>query len=160
MIKLVRIDDRLLHGQVAFSWSNVLTINKIIIANDAAAEDEITKMMLGIAKPRGTDLHVFNIENSIEAIKGHLTDRINVMVIVNCVADAYAIADKIPEITSLNFGGLKEKRGIPSKRFTGSVTLTLDEVELCREMLKRGVELEIRQVPEEKKNQITANNLG
>ena len=160
MIKLLRIDDRLLHGQVAFSWSNVLSITKIIIANDAAAEDEITKMMLGIAKPRGTDLRVLSIANSIDVIRGHLTDRNNVMVIVNCVADGYAIVEEVPEITSLNFGGLKEKRGQPSKRFTGSVTLTMDEVELCRKMLAKGIELEIRQVPEEKKNQITTSVLG
>ena len=65
MIKLLRIDDRLLHGQVAFSWTKVLSIESIIIVNDEVVKDEITKMTLGIAKPRGTTLVVKGVEDGI-----------------------------------------------------------------------------------------------
>ncbi|HAQ8202941.1 TPA: PTS sugar transporter subunit IIB, partial [Enterococcus faecium] len=53
MIKLVRIDHRLLHGQVVFSWSKSLNINRIIIANKEAANDEFKKMSLNLSKPTG-----------------------------------------------------------------------------------------------------------
>ncbi|TXX29607.1 Firmicu-CTERM sorting domain-containing protein, partial [Escherichia coli] len=53
MIKLVRIDHRLLHGQVVFSWSKFFNINRIIVANDEAANDEFKKMSLNLSKPAG-----------------------------------------------------------------------------------------------------------
>ena len=37
MIQLLRVDHRLLHGQVVFSWCSQLNPNCILIANDAAA---------------------------------------------------------------------------------------------------------------------------
>lgn len=46
MIKLVRIDHRLLHGQVVFAWVNRLNINRIIVVDDVAANDEFKKMSL------------------------------------------------------------------------------------------------------------------
>lgn len=157
MLKVLRIDDRLLHGQVAFSWSNVLSIDTIYIVNDEIAKDEITKMTLGIAKPRGTTLSCLPLDTGISKIKERLKDRSSLMVIVNNVKDACTIVKAVPEIKSVNFGGIKEKKDIPSKRFTGSVTVTLEELEYCKEMAQMGIELEIRQVPEDKKNLI--NNL-
>ena len=46
MIQLVRIDDRLLHGQVAYSWKSALSYEAIVIANDSATNDEIRKAAL------------------------------------------------------------------------------------------------------------------
>ncbi len=154
MIKLLRIDDRLLHGQVAFSWTKVLSIESIIIVNDEVVKDEITKMTLGIAKPRGTTLVVKGVEDGIAMIKENTKNKKNVMVIVNNVFDAKKIVDEVSDIKSINFGGLKEKIGIPSKRFTSSVTLTNEEIELAKELAERDIELEIRQVPEDKKTQL------
>ena len=51
MIKLVRIDYRLLHGQVVFSWTKSQGINRIIVINNEAATDEFKKMSLNLAKP-------------------------------------------------------------------------------------------------------------
>ena len=62
MIKLVRIDHRLLHGQVVFSWSKSLNINRIIIANKEAANDEFKKMSLNLSKPTGIKLTIFSVE--------------------------------------------------------------------------------------------------
>lgn len=154
MIKLLRIDDRLLHGQVAFSWTKVLSIESIIIVNDEVVKDEITKMTLGIAKPRGTTLVVKGVEDGIAMIKENTKNKKNVMVIVNNVFDAKKIVDEVSDIKSINFGGLKEKIGIPSKRFTSSVTLTNEEIVLAKELAERDIELEIRQVPEDKKTQL------
>ncbi len=51
MIKFIRIDHRLLHGQVVFSWSKSLQINRILVVNDEAANDEFKKMSLELSKP-------------------------------------------------------------------------------------------------------------
>lgn len=36
MVSLMRIDDRLIHGQVAYGWATSLGINVILVANDEA----------------------------------------------------------------------------------------------------------------------------
>ena len=48
MIKLLRVDDRLIHGAVAFSWTKELSINLIVLANDKIAKDDFQKMTLDI----------------------------------------------------------------------------------------------------------------
>lgn len=150
MIKLLRIDDRLLHGQVAFAWTKNLSINLIYVLNDVLVNDEITKMTLGIAKPYGTKLSVYAVDEGIEELKKHVNTNKNVMIIINNVKDAYRITSAIPEIRAVNFGGIKEKPGVESKRYTGSVTLTMEDIEICKQMRDMGVAMEIKAVPDEK----------
>lgn len=150
MIKLLRIDDRLLHGQVAFAWTKNLGIHLIYVLNDVVVNDEITKMTLGIAKPYGTKLSVYAVDEGIEELKKHVNTNKNVMIIINNVKDAYRITSAIPEIRAVNFGGIKEKSGVESKRYTGSVTLTMEDIETCKQMRDMGVAMEIKAVPDEK----------
>ena len=53
MIKALRIDHRLVHGQVAFTWTHFLAATRIIVIDDKAAADEFQKMALNMAKPAG-----------------------------------------------------------------------------------------------------------
>lgn len=68
MIKFIRIDHRLLHGQVVFSWSKSLQINRILVVNDEAANDEFKKMSLELSKPQGIKLNIFTVENTLTKI--------------------------------------------------------------------------------------------
>ena len=65
MIKLVRIDHRLLHGQVVFSWTKSLGVGRIIIIDDFAATDELKKMSLSLSKPTGVKLNVFTVKDAL-----------------------------------------------------------------------------------------------
>ena len=53
MIKKLRVDYRLVHGQVAISWSRALGVDCILVANDEVAKDEMRQSMLRISKPQG-----------------------------------------------------------------------------------------------------------
>ena len=56
MIKKLRVDYRLVHGQVAISWSRALGVDCILVANDEVAKDEMRQSMLRISKPQGIKL--------------------------------------------------------------------------------------------------------
>ena len=56
MIKCLRVDHRLLHGQVAFSWTSALGADCILIANDDVMKDELRKTTIKMAKPQGVKL--------------------------------------------------------------------------------------------------------
>jgi mannose/fructose/N-acetylgalactosamine-specific phosphotransferase system component IIB len=147
MIKLTRVDDRLLHGQVAFTWIPALGADCILIANDKVARDEFQKMALGLAKPSGAKMHIKSIPDAVAFLQDTKNANLKILIIVNAVQDARALSAGVPAIRSVNFGGLRGKPG--ARPVSKSVSLTEEEIALIREMLKEGIELEIRQVPTE-----------
>lgn len=64
MIKLLRVDYRLVHGQVAISWSRHIGADCILVANDEVAKDEMRQSMLRLSKPQGMKLVIKSIEDS------------------------------------------------------------------------------------------------
>ncbi|MBA1434131.1 PTS sugar transporter subunit IIB, partial [Bombilactobacillus bombi] len=68
MILKTRIDCRLLHGQVAVSWTSGIGANCILIANDKVVNDHLLKTTMRMAKPQGCKLVIKNINDSIKPI--------------------------------------------------------------------------------------------
>ena len=82
MIKLLRVDHRLLHGQVAMAWTQSLDSDCILIANDAVVNDNIRKTTMKLAKPNGVKLVMKNIEDSIAALNAGVTDKYKLFIVV------------------------------------------------------------------------------
>lgn len=153
MITLLRVDHRLLHGQVAFSWTQYVGADCILIANDSVPNDELRKTTIKLAKPPSVKLVIKNIADSIEAIKSGVTDKYRLFIVVESVEDAWRLAREIPEIKSINLGGIKAKEG--SRNISKAVNLLPDEIARLNELVGQGVEIEIRQVPNDRKQLIT-----
>jgi fructoselysine and glucoselysine-specific PTS system IIB component len=149
MIKLTRIDDRLLHGQVAFTWTPALSADCLIIANDKVAKDEFLKMTLNLARPAGTKLLIKSLKDAAIFLNDDKHKKLNILLIINSVADAYTLAVDVPEIRSINFGGLRSKEG--TKLISKAIAITDDDIPVIKELVNKGIELEIRQVPTDSK---------
>ncbi|MHB7004455.1 PTS sugar transporter subunit IIB [Klebsiella pneumoniae] len=149
MITLLRVDHRLLHGQVAFSWTQYVGADCILIATDSVPGDELRKTTIKLAKPPSVKLVIKNINDSIEAIKSGVTDKYNLFIVVESVNDAWRIASAIDEIKSINLGGIKAKEG--SKNISKAINLLPTEIEQLQQLVGKGVEVEIRQVPNDRK---------
>ena len=149
MLKLLRVDDRLLHGQVAFLWTKYLAIQSILIANDNAAHDEFMKMTLGMAKPIGVELQIIEVSQAVKVLKENKESRQSMMVVVNTLEDAERLIHETGFIHSLNLGGLRERPN--TTRISHSITLNEEDKEICRRLILEGIEIEIRMVPENKK---------
>lgn len=143
MITLLRVDHRLLHGQVAFSWTQYVGADCILIANDSVPGDELRKTTIKLAKPPSVKLVIKNVNDSIEAIKSGVTDKYNLFIVVESVNDAWRIASAIDEIKSINLGGIKAKEG--SKNISKAINLLPTEIEQLQQLVGKGVEVEIRQ---------------
>lgn len=148
MIILTRVDHRLLHGQVAFSWVQNLGADCILIANDDVPTNELRKTAIKLAKPQGVKLVIKNIEDSIKAIQSGVTDKYKLFIVVESVADAYRLAKYCPTVTEINLGGTKATS--ETHNVSKSINLTDKEIELIKELGEKGVELEIRMVPADK----------
>ncbi|EPO7998334.1 PTS sugar transporter subunit IIB [Klebsiella pneumoniae] len=149
MITLLRVDHRLLHGQVAFSWTQYVGADCILIANDSVPGDELRKTTIKLAKPPSVKLVIKNVNDSIEAIKSGVPDKYNLFIVVESVNDAWRIASAIDEIKSINLGGIKAKEG--SKNISKAINLLPTEIEQLQQLVGKGVEVEIRQVPNDRK---------
>ena len=154
MIKLIRIDDRLVHGQVVFTWVPSLGTDCLLVANDKIAKDDFQKMTLGLAKPAGVKLLIKSVSDAVTFLNDDKNKALKILVLINSVKDARALSSGVTEIRSINFGGIRAKEG--AKLISKAVAVTDEDVVIIKELLQRGLELEIRQVPSDEKQKVSA----
>jgi fructoselysine/glucoselysine PTS system EIIB component len=149
MIKLTRIDDRLVHGQVAFTWVPSLGIDCLIVANDKVAKDDFLKMTMNLAKPPSARLLILSVENAISLLNDPKSRNLKVLLLVSSIKDAWELANNLPEIQSVNFGGIRMKEG--ARLISKAIAVSDEDLMAISGMLEKGLELEVRQVPTDKK---------
>lgn len=149
MIKCVRIDHRLLHGQVAFSWSKFLDADCILLASDNLVKDELKMAAMKMAKPTGLKLVMKSIEDSVKALNSGVTDKYKLFIIVESVEDIYRLANEVDSIKSINIGGMKARDD--RKQISKAVFVSDDDIAKLKELNEKGIELEVRLVPTDAK---------
>lgn len=147
MIKLLRVDHRLLHGQVAVSWSSYLGIDCILLANDALLKDPLMMTSVKLAKPQGVKVVAKTIEDSIEAIKSGVTDKYKLFIVCGNIADACRLAGELG-IDYINLGETRASEG--RKAVSTNVFINEEEKKLLTETMDTGVKIEIQGLPSQK----------
>ncbi|MFT8393618.1 MAG: PTS sugar transporter subunit IIB [Liquorilactobacillus hordei] len=150
MIVATRVDHRLVHGQVAFSWTFAINANCILVANDSAASDEMQMTTLKLAAPQGVKVVVKSVSDSIDQINSGVTDKYKLFIVVKSVRDAYQLIKGCPRIKALNVGGTKKIDG--TDQVTSSVFLNFEDKEELKELSADGVDIFSQMVPNDKKN--------
>ena len=149
MVKLMRIDERLIHGQVAFAWTNSLSADCILVVNDAVAKDKLRATSLKLAAPAEVKFVVKSVSDAITALNGHKTDKYKLFILVDNTKDALALVSAGGEVNHVNLGNMKVKEG--TKVLTNSIAVTEDDINNIKEMVAKGAEVECRAVPTDKK---------
>lgn len=109
MIKGLRVDHRLVHGQVAFTWTHFYAATRIIVIDDKSATDEFQKIALNMAKPAGCKLNIFTVEKALSKMPKVETLNDSVFIIFGCTHDAARFIECYPKIKELNYGGNFQK---------------------------------------------------
>lgn len=106
MIVQIRVDDRLVHGQVAVIWSKQFGTTHMVVANDEAAKNEIQQMTLKMATPDGVKLLIRGVEDAIGVFNNPKSENTKMFVLTNSVADALKIAQncRVQSINVANVG--------------------------------------------------------
>lgn len=155
MIKAVRIDHRLVHGQVAFSWTQFLGVTRIIVIDDKAANDEFQKMALNMSKPAGCKLNIFTVEKALSKMEKVETLSDIIFIVFGCTKDAARFIEQYPKIKEINYGGIAKKEG--SQQFSPVIYLNDDEIADTKKILDAGVKIFMQQLPTSKKEELTFN---
>ena len=147
MIKALRVDHRLLHGQVAFSWTSQLSADCILLASDTLLDNKIQLTTIKLAKPSGVKLVVKTIEDSIKAIESGVTDKYKLFIVVESIVDAAKLIRAL-QLKKLNLGGTKSAP--EKKKLSKSIYVTEKEEQVIKELLDEGVDVQIQMVPSER----------
>ena len=153
MIKLLRIDERLIHGQVANQWARQLAVDAIVVANDMAATNELVSMSLKMAAPQGIKVVIKKISEAIAQLNDPRAANLSIFVVVNCPQDALAIIKNVPGIPYMNVGnfGRVNKSNMHRKQFTESLYANEDEVKVLKEIMDTGIDCEVRMLTSDSK---------
>ena len=103
---LVRIDDRLIHGQVVEGWLDAISVNHILIASDEIAQDEFQKTLLSLAVPPKIKVSFFSIKESTEYLTLKQTPGDRIIVLLHGPGEALQLLEAGVQITSINVGGM------------------------------------------------------
>lgn len=150
MIKLVRVDHRLVHGQVAFSWTKFLGIDCILIASDELQKDDLKMAGLRMAKPANVKLVMKGLEDSAKALNSGVTDKYNLMILCESIEDVYHLVQKTDCIKSVNLGGTKTRED--RKQISKAVHVTDEDIKMIREMDSKGITVDVQLVPDDPKS--------
>lgn len=145
MVKLMRIDERLLHGQVAVTWVGSVNATSILIANDEVMENEMAKMALKMAKPSGMKLAIRTIDDAAALLNDPRSENIAIFVLVKNIADAVRLCSKTKAVSRVNIGGIKKKEG--SKLIAAAVYVNDKDVENLKKLDTLVDQIEFRMVP-------------
>ena len=151
-ILLTRIDNRLIHGQVATQWSSFLDANLLLVANDKVANDKMRQGLMDMAAPAGAQTRYFTLEKTINIIH-KAADRQRIFIICENPQDVVKLVEGGVPIKKVNIGNMHMAEG--KRQVAGVVAVDDADVAAFRRLQELGVELEIQKVPTEGKEDVS-----
>ena len=143
-IVLVRVDDRLIHGQVVMGWVPNLQAREVVVVSEAAAADETQKALMQMAMPEGVQLRVLGVAEAVRQLREPEEAR-RILVLVPSPQEALKLLEGGLDFTRLNVGGLHYTAG--RVQLGKAIFLNPQDQEALRELARRGVVLEGRALP-------------
>ncbi len=146
-ISLIRIDDRLIHGQVTTAWLRVYPADVIIIANEKIANDPMYKAIFSVAQIPGKDIVLLSPVDAVKMIKDEKPET-KFLIITPTPVDVVHLMDAGLDVDKINIGGLQNRPG--TTRLAKVVYAKDEEINAFRELKNREVAMEVQMVPTEK----------
>ncbi|HES6032455.1 TPA: PTS mannose transporter subunit IIAB [Streptococcus pyogenes] len=151
-INLARVDTRLLHGQVATAWTPVSKADRIIVASDEVAQDDLRKQLIKQAAPGGVKANVVPISKLIEASKDPRFGNTHALILFQTPQDALRAVEGGVEINELNVGSMAHSTG---KTMVNNVlSMDKEDVATFEKLRDLGVTFDVRKVPNDSKKNL------
>ena len=149
---LARIDTRLLHGQVATTWTKTTQPNRIIVVSDSVAHDDLRKKMIEQAAPPGVRAHVVPIDKMIQVSKDPRFGNTKAMLLFETPQDALRAIEGGVDIKELNVGSMAHSIG---KVVVNKVlSMGKEDVETIEKLKAKGITFNVRKVPSDSNENI------
>jgi PTS system mannose-specific IIB component len=149
VIGLARIDDRLIHGQVATRWTKETNVTRIIVVSDEVAADTVRKTLLTQVAPPGVTAHVVDVAKMIRVYNNPQYAGDRVMLLFTNPTDVERIVEQGVKITTVNIGGMAFRQG--KTQVNNAISVDEKDIEAFKKLNARGIELEARKVSTDQK---------
>jgi PTS system N-acetylgalactosamine-specific IIB component len=145
-ILLVRIDNRLIHGQVGITWVNHLRANLILVANDKAANDTVQQNLMEMVVPDSIATRFFTLQKTIDVIH-KASESQHIFIVCKTPQDVLKLVEGGVPIKKVNVGNMHFSKG--KTQISSTVSIDENDKSTFRKLKSMGVQLEIRRVPDE-----------
>ncbi|MEN0615949.1 PTS mannose transporter subunit IIAB [Klebsiella indica] len=149
VIGLARIDDRLIHGQVATRWTKETNVTRIIVVSDEVAADTVRKTLLTQVAPPGVTAHVVDVAKMIRVYNNPKYAGERIMLLFTNPTDVERVVEGGVKITSVNIGGMAFRQG--KTQVNNAISVDEKDIEAFKKLNARGIELEARKVSTDQK---------
>ena len=149
---LARVDTRLLHGQVATTWTKTTQPNRIIVVSDSVSRDNLRKKMIEQAAPPGVKANVVPINKMIKVAKDPRFGNTKAMLLFETPQDALRAIEGGVDIKELNIGSMAHSIGkvVVNK----AIAMDKDDVETIEKLKAKGITFNVRKVPSDSNENI------
>lgn len=144
-VALVRIDDRLVHGQVVEGWLRSLRLNHVVVASDVVAADDTQMALYMLAVPQGVTLDCLPVEEAAREWSQNRWGSDKVLILASSPKDVLRLAEAGAPLKSVNVGGLHFREG--RIQVLKAISLDDEDVAALRGLSQKGIELEARPLP-------------
>lgn len=148
-IKMIRIDDRLIHGQIVTAWAKAIQASKIWIIDDGVAKDDFIKGVMQMVAPSDRELIITGLYEMPSILKKLDNEQGNTLILVKYPYIAKEIFKAGPKINELNIGGIGA--GPERKKLFKNISASQAEKETLKEIQDMGVDVFFQITPEEKR---------
>jgi PTS system mannose-specific IIB component len=144
---LVRIDNRLIHGQIIETWLPYTGAKSVIVANDDLAHDILQQEIMSLAIPQTVDSTFVSVDEVQGVVAGSAGDSAEpeAIILFSSCADARRAFDSGFGFHVLNIGNVHYSPG--KRQISPSVALSVEDESCLRHLNRKGVELDFRCVP-------------
>ena len=140
MIIQIRVDDRLIHGQIAVVWSKQFNTTHMVVANDMAAANEVQQMALKMATPSGIKVLIRSVDDAIKIFNNPKSEKVKMFVLTNSVRDALKIALNC-DVQSINVANVGRFDSSDKKiKLNSDVVCNPEELEALKEVSNLNIE--------------------
>lgn len=148
----IRIDDRLIHGQVATRWSTGLGINRIMVIDDQVAGNEMEKSILRMAAPSGVNTSILPFDTAVTNIKNGNYAGQRVLLIVKSPVTLVQMLKEGVDLLPVNVGNMSAREG--TKQYKNSVNMTEEEYNAIYDLIDAGIKVTAQMVPDDPETDI------
>ncbi|NKE58540.1 PTS sugar transporter subunit IIB [Lentzea sp. PSKA42] len=146
----LRVDNRLIHGQVTVAWTGGLGVRRLVVCNDEVAGDDLQRMLLPQAA-RGLPTEVLTVAEVVERVWGE-----DVMLIAKHPADAFRLVEGGVRPKVVNVGNVAPRAGSSYTMVTRSIAVTTEDAVGYRRIAAAGIPVVAQQMPRDKAADFTA----
>jgi PTS system mannose-specific IIB component len=145
---MIRVDNRLIHGQIIEAWLPFMHSTRIVVVNDDVARDPFRKMVLEMAVPHDIEVLIYTVEDFSRTYSYGEKDEAKTIVLFSTVIDVLTAYTLNFQFKKLNIGNVHSTE--ETICFAPSIFLNECDIRNLMRLMNDGVTVEVRSVPNDK----------